>query len=95
MRACLARLTASPTPRTAFLVGLVLYAPSATFIAAVQVVATANAGVPVTAGSLALVVILTAAAVWVPLVAFLAAPTSAGGRARGPGTRDLRHAGVP
>jgi hypothetical protein len=69
-----ARLTASPTPRTAFVVGLVLYAPSATFIAAVQVVATADAGVPVTAGSLVLVVILTVGTVWLPLVAFLAAP---------------------
>ena len=69
-----ARLTASPTPRTAFLLGLVLFAPSTTFIAAVQVVATAEAGVPVTAGAIVLVVTLTAAIVWLPLLAFLAAP---------------------
>jgi hypothetical protein len=68
------RLTASPSPRTAFLAGLVLFAPSTTFIAAVQVVATAEAGVPVTAGAIVLVVTLTAAIVWLPLLAFLAAP---------------------
>jgi hypothetical protein len=68
------RLTANPTPRTAFLVGLVLFAPSTTFIAAVQVVATAEAGVPVTAGAIVLVVTLTAATVWLPLLAYLAAP---------------------
>ena len=69
-----ARLTASPSPRTAFLLGLVLFAPSTTFIAAVQVVATADVGVPVTAGALVLVVALSAAVVWLPLLAFLAAP---------------------
>lgn len=69
-----ARLTANPTPRTAFLLGLVLFAPSTTFIAAVQVVATADAGVPVTAGAIVLVVTLAAATVWLPLLAFLAAP---------------------
>ena len=69
-----ARLTANPTPRTAFVVGLVLFAPSTTFIAAVQVVATADVGVRVTAGALVLVVALSAAVVWLPLLAFLAAP---------------------
>src|ERR1700743_2783346 len=69
-----ARLTASPTPRTAFLLGVLLFAPSTTFIAAVQVVATANAGVPLTAGAIPVVVILTALGVWLPLLAYLAAP---------------------
>jgi hypothetical protein len=69
-----ARLSASPSPRTAFLLGVLLFAPSTTFIAAVQVVATANAGVPVTAGAILVVVILTAATVWLPLLAYLAAP---------------------
>jgi Sap-like sulfolipid-1-addressing protein len=69
-----ARLTASPTPRTAFLLGVLLFAPSTTFIAAVQVVATANAGVPVTAGAIVVVVILTVLGVWLPLLAYLAAP---------------------
>jgi hypothetical protein len=40
----------------------------------VQVVATAEVGVHVTAGALVVVVALTAAVVWLPLLAFLAAP---------------------
>jgi hypothetical protein len=79
-----ARLTASPSPRTAFLLGLLLFAPGATFIAAVQVVATANEGVPVTAAAILIVITLTALTVWLPLLAYLAAP--------GPTTRTLRAA---
>ena len=70
----IARLTASPSPRTAFLLGLLLFAPSTTFIAAVQVVATANQGVPVTAAAIVIVVILTVLIVWLPLLAYLAFP---------------------
>ena len=70
----IARLTASPSPRMAFLVGLLLFAPSATFIAAVQVIATANEGVPVTAAAILVVVILTVLIVWLPLLAYLAFP---------------------
>jgi hypothetical protein len=70
----IARLTADPRPRTAFLLGLLLFAPSTTFIAAVQVVATANAGVPLTAGALVVVVTLTVLIVWLPLLAHLVAP---------------------
>jgi hypothetical protein len=69
-----ARLTTSPGPLTAFLAGVLLFAPSATFIAAVQVVATARAGVPVTAAAMLTVVALTAATVWLPLLTYLAAP---------------------
>jgi hypothetical protein len=68
------RLIANPSPRTAFISGLLLFAPSATFIAAVQVIATARAGLPVTALGLATVVIITVLVVWLPLVAYLAAP---------------------
>jgi hypothetical protein len=68
------RLIAAPSPRTAFVSGLLLFAPGATFIAAVQVIATARAGVPVTALGLATVVIITVLVVWLPLVAYLAAP---------------------
>jgi hypothetical protein len=68
------RLIANPSPRTAFVSGLLLFAPSATFIAAVQVIATAKADVPVTALALATVVIISVLVVWIPLVAYLAAP---------------------
>ncbi len=69
-----ARLTASPTPRTAFLLGLLLFAPSATFIAAVQVIATANEGVPITAAAMLVVIVLTVLTVWLPLLTYLAFP---------------------
>ncbi len=72
----IARLTASPSPRTAFVLGLLLFAPSATFIAAVQVIATANEGVPITVAAVVVVVILTAATVWLPLLGYLAYPAS-------------------
>ncbi len=68
------RLIANPSPRTAFISGLLIFAPGATFIAAVQVIATAKAGVPVTALGLATVVVITVLVVWLPLVAYLAAP---------------------
>jgi hypothetical protein len=43
-------------------------------VAAVQVVATANADVPVTALALVVVVVVTVLIVWLPLLAYLAAP---------------------
>jgi Sap, sulfolipid-1-addressing protein len=70
----IARMTAAPRPRTAFILGLLLFAPSATFIAAVQVVATANAGVPVTVAGLVIVIVLSVLTVWLPLLTYLAAP---------------------
>ena len=70
----IARLTASPSPRTAFVAGLLLFAPSATFIAAVQVIATANEGVPITTAAVLVVVLVTVAIVWLPLLTYLAAP---------------------
>lgn len=70
----LSRLTATPGPGTAFAAGLILFLPSTTFIAAVQVVATARAGVAITVAALLIVVLLTALVVWLPLLGYLAAP---------------------
>jgi len=70
------RLIAAPSPRTAFISGLLLFAPSVTFIAAVQVIATARSGLPVTALGLAAVVVISALIVWLPLVAYLIAPNA-------------------
>jgi len=64
----------SPSPRAAFVLGLLLFVPSATFVAAVQVVATASEGPPVTAAAIVVVVVLTAATVWLPLLTYLAFP---------------------
>ena len=78
------RLTARPRPLTAFLAGLLLFAPSAMFIAAVQVIATADAAVPVTVLAVVIVTVITVLIVWLPLIAYLAAP--------GATTRALRNA---
>jgi hypothetical protein len=70
----ISRLVSQPTARTAFVTGLILYAPSATFIAAVQVIATANVDIARTVVGLAIVVMLSAMIPWLPLLAYLAAP---------------------
>ena len=68
------RLSGDPTPRTAFIVGVVMFGPSLTFIAAVQVVATAKASVTATVGAMVMIIVITLAFAWIPLVAYLIAP---------------------
>jgi hypothetical protein len=68
------RLTAHPRPGLAFAAGVILFLPSATFVAAVQVVATSDAGVPVIALTLLIIVAISALIVWLPLLAYLVAP---------------------
>jgi Sap, sulfolipid-1-addressing protein len=70
----ISRMIARPSPKAAFAVGAILFTPSVTFIAAVQVVATANDGPPVTALGLLIVAAITLLVVWLPLVAFLIFP---------------------
>jgi hypothetical protein len=68
------RMIARPAPATAFAVGLIVFGPSLTFLAAVQVIATAGADAGLTAVAVAVVVVITALFVWLPLVLYLAAP---------------------
>jgi hypothetical protein len=68
------RLTANPKPLTAFVVGIVMFGPSVTFLAAVQVVASAKADPAATAGALAMIFVLAVAFAWLPLLAYLVAP---------------------
>jgi arginine exporter protein ArgO len=68
------RLSAHPRPVTAFAVGVVMFGPSVTFIAAVQVVGTAKADLADTIGAMAMIIVLTVAFAWLPLVAYLIAP---------------------
>ena len=68
------RLVSSPSPRTAVVVGLLVFGPGVTFIAAVQVIATARAGIPLSALGLVIVVVINAAFIWLPFLAYLAAP---------------------
>jgi hypothetical protein len=72
--ALMSRLMTAPSPGMAFLAGLLLFAPSLTFVAAVQVVATAGAGVAATAAALIVVVVISAAIVWLPLLTYLFYP---------------------
>jgi hypothetical protein len=81
-RGLMSRLVTRPTARTAFVAGLIVFAPSATFIAAVQAIATADADVPVTALGLTIVVVLSAMISWLPLLAYLAAPAATTRRLR-------------
>ncbi len=68
------RMAANPSPRSAFLVGALVFAPGATFLAALQVIATARASVQLTVVAIVLVVILNVLLVWVPIVLYLVAP---------------------
>lgn len=70
----MSRLVARPTPLTAFVTGLLVFAPSVTFIGAVQVIATAKASDAAIAGSLALIVAIDVLGVWVPSALYLIAP---------------------
>ena len=69
------RLIASPAPYTSFLAGLLIFAPGVTFIAAIQVVATAKASPDLTAVALALIVVINVSLVW---LALLGLPAGAG-----------------
>jgi hypothetical protein len=70
----MSRLMARPSPLTAFITGLLIFAPSVTFIAAVQVIATAKASDAAIAGALALIVAIYVLGVWVPYALYLIAP---------------------
>ena len=68
------RLTARPRPGLAFAAGLILFLPSATFVAAVQVIATSDASTVATAVALITVVAISALTVWLPLIGYLVMP---------------------
>jgi Sap, sulfolipid-1-addressing protein len=68
------RLTAHPRPGLAFAAGVILFLPSATFVAAVQVVATSNASPPLIVLTLLIIVAISALIVWLPLLTYLVAP---------------------
>jgi len=68
------RLTERPGPWTAFLVGILVYSPSVTFVAAVQTVATSKQNLAQSALALALVVVVTLLFIWLPFGLFLLAP---------------------
>jgi hypothetical protein len=68
------RMIASPSPLSAFAVGVLLFAPGVTFLAAVQVIATARADIELTTLAVVITVLIDVALIWLPLVLFLLAP---------------------
>jgi hypothetical protein len=74
----IARLTAEPSPASAFLVGILVFAPGATFLAALQVIATARAGPEKTVLAVILVVVINVLLVWLPIILHVLAPEKTG-----------------
>jgi hypothetical protein len=64
----IARMIAHPSRKTAFIVGLLVYGPSLTLVAAVQVVATSREDTAMSVLLLALIVAITVTFVWLPLI---------------------------
>lgn len=63
----MSRLIADPAPATAFVAGMLVYFSGLAFVAALQVIYTARAGIELTILATALVVIINAYLVWLPL----------------------------
>lgn len=70
----ISRMSARPAPLSAFLVGVLIFAPGATFLAALQVIATSKANIELTTVAVVVVVVLNVLLVWAPIVIFLVAP---------------------
>jgi hypothetical protein len=68
------RMVADPAPLSAFLVGILVFAPGVTFLAAVQVIATARASLDLTVLALIIVVVINVLLVWLPIVLHLVFP---------------------
>lgn len=79
----IARLLARPDDKVAFIIGLLVYSPSLTFIAAIQVVATSTLSVADSVLAIALVIAITVMFAWLPLVLYLLSPERTGRLLRG------------
>jgi Sap, sulfolipid-1-addressing protein len=79
----MSKLVANPAPASAFLVGILVFTPGVTFIAAMQVIATAQASVEATVTAALLVVIINVMLVWGPIVLYLLAPGATSRRLTG------------
>ncbi len=70
----ISRMIARPGPKEAFIAGVLVYTPSLTFVAAIQIVATSSEDVAASIAAILLVIVITLAFVWVPLLLFLFRP---------------------
>jgi hypothetical protein len=75
-RGLVSKMVADPAPLSAFAVGLLVFAPGVTFIAALQVIATAAASPEATALAILVVVFINVLLVWLPITLHLVAPHS-------------------
>lgn len=69
----LSRMIANPSTGSAFVVGLIVFAPGVTFLAALEVIATARASFELTALAVVVAVVITVLLAWLPLVLYLIA----------------------
>ena len=70
----MSKLVANPGPASAFVVGVLVFTPGVTFVAAMQVIATAQASIEAIVTAALLVVIINVMLVWLPIVLYLVAP---------------------
>jgi len=68
------KLVANPVPWSAFVAGLLIFAPGVTFLAALQVIATSDASDLETAVAIIVVVVINVVLVWLPIVAHIIFP---------------------
>lgn len=69
-----ARMMARPGAMAAFVTGIIVFVPSASFLAAIQSIATAKSSELDTTLTLVAVIVINVALVWLPLLLYLAAP---------------------
>lgn len=68
------KMIANPTPRSAFVAGVVVFASGLSFLAAVQVIGTSREGTGLTIAALIIVVAVYVLLAWVPIVLHVVAP---------------------
>ncbi len=70
----MSKMVADPAPVSAFVVGILIFAPGVSFLAAVQVIATARASFDLTVIALIIVVVINVLFVWAPILFHLVFP---------------------
>lgn len=72
----MSKMVANPGPASAFVVGVLVFTPGVTFIAAIQVIATARASIEEVVTAAIVVVVIDVVLVWLPIVLHLLAPAA-------------------
>ena len=72
----MSKLVANPAPVSAFIVGVLVFTPGVTFVAAMQVIATSRASTEEIVIAALIVVIINVLLVWLPIVLHLLAPAT-------------------